>query len=338
MKHNIRIAYLDYLRGIAIIFVVMGHLIQYNLNGESATDCFNFIYSYHMGFFFFVSGCTATLSTNNYIWSNFFQFVKKRSIQLLVPFFVWGGITLLLNKQVGGADYVTNYLQILKYPDQSMWFLLFLFFMQLVFFVCCALSGNIKKKIIRTMIILLSVVGVAAIRILKGLFVEGYTWIFEDYYLLFCLGFFVQKMKWDSKLMKSLVFICFLLFVAVAPLFDFNQGGEYTMRMIKIVSSASFSVVLYYILVSTWNNISIRMSKLLAFLGTHTLEIYVTHYALAIMLVTPLIDVSMVNGIPLFFAVMAVSIPLCCLVIKISDVFKTIPLLAFLLYGKCNKQ
>jgi len=36
--------------------------------------------------------------------------------------------------------------------------------------------------------------------------------------------------------------------------------------------------------------------------------------------------------------VMAVSIPLCCLVIKISDVFKTIPLLAFLLYGKCNKQ
>ena len=91
IKEKRRIGYLDFLRGIAIILVVMGHFIQYNLEGISATKCFNFIYAFHMGFFFFISGCTIALSTNEIRWSYYLSFVKKKSIQLLVPFFIVGG-------------------------------------------------------------------------------------------------------------------------------------------------------------------------------------------------------------------------------------------------------
>ncbi len=83
--------YLDFLRGIAIITVVMGHIIQYNLYGDAATRCFNFIYSFHMGFFFFISGAVASLSVEKYTWKGFPHFFRKKSIQLLIPFFVWGG-------------------------------------------------------------------------------------------------------------------------------------------------------------------------------------------------------------------------------------------------------
>lgn len=92
---NNRIGYLDFLRGIAIITVVMGHIIQYNIKGEAAENCFNFIYSFHMGFFFFISGCTAALTAKKNVWTNTTSFIKKKGTTLLVPFFVWsmvGGV------------------------------------------------------------------------------------------------------------------------------------------------------------------------------------------------------------------------------------------------------
>ena len=47
---NNRLEYIDILRGFAIITVVMGHIIQYNIHGIAASACFDFIYSFHMFF------------------------------------------------------------------------------------------------------------------------------------------------------------------------------------------------------------------------------------------------------------------------------------------------
>lgn len=69
----------------------MGHIIQFNLKGEAAANSFNFIYSFHMGFFFFISGCTASLSMNKNKWNQMLPFLKKKTMQLLLPFMIWGG-------------------------------------------------------------------------------------------------------------------------------------------------------------------------------------------------------------------------------------------------------
>lgn len=45
-----RINYIDYMRGIAIILVVMGHLIQFN-GFPTSNPVFEFIYSFHMPLF-----------------------------------------------------------------------------------------------------------------------------------------------------------------------------------------------------------------------------------------------------------------------------------------------
>ena len=90
-----RIAYIDFLRGLAILFVIMGHIIQYNLYGESGRNCFDFIYSFHMGFFFFISGYVACISSYKYKFSYFLPFLRKKSVQLLLPFFTVGGAFIL---------------------------------------------------------------------------------------------------------------------------------------------------------------------------------------------------------------------------------------------------
>lgn len=50
MQQRQRIEYVDYMRGIAIILVVMGHLIQFN-GFPTSNPVFEFIYSFHMPLF-----------------------------------------------------------------------------------------------------------------------------------------------------------------------------------------------------------------------------------------------------------------------------------------------
>ena len=77
---NKRISYIDSLRGVAMILVVIGHLIQNNYSDAYHNSIFNVIYSIHMPLFFFISGCVAKryivitescLCENNSILSRF---------------------------------------------------------------------------------------------------------------------------------------------------------------------------------------------------------------------------------------------------------------------------
>ena len=60
-----RLVYLDSARGFAIILVVIGHLIQHNYATPFHNDIFEVVYSFHMPFFFFISGCSQYLSEMN---------------------------------------------------------------------------------------------------------------------------------------------------------------------------------------------------------------------------------------------------------------------------------
>lgn len=55
--NDLRISYIDQLKGIAILLVVLGHVIGYN----NCEDSFlwRFIYSFHMPLFMFISGYVA---------------------------------------------------------------------------------------------------------------------------------------------------------------------------------------------------------------------------------------------------------------------------------------
>lgn len=60
-----RIAYIDALRGFAILLVIVGHLIQFNYSSGIENPIFNIIYSFHMPLFFFISGCARSISESN---------------------------------------------------------------------------------------------------------------------------------------------------------------------------------------------------------------------------------------------------------------------------------
>lgn len=88
-KCNGRIQWIDIAKAIAIILMVVGHTSIPSI----ASD---FIYAFHMPLFFIASGWTT--NWNKY---SFCDFIKKRSISLLFPFFFYSVIVLFIHVHYG---------------------------------------------------------------------------------------------------------------------------------------------------------------------------------------------------------------------------------------------
>lgn len=134
---------LDFIKAFATILVILGHVIQFSNENFDESLLFKFIYSFHMPLFMFISGYLyfnanqATASKNK---------LKKRCETLLVPFFVWTVIsvsTSLIYSYCSGLEVLSSakemIIDIILYPDSSLWFLW-------VLFLCIILFEIIKGK------------------------------------------------------------------------------------------------------------------------------------------------------------------------------------------------
>ena len=119
-----RIYYLDNLKGLLIILVILGHAIQFTIPEYRDNLAFRLIYSFHMPLFFFISGYLA----NRGCYKS--GVIRKRAIQLLLPFVVWAIISPLLKQ--GTLD-LGRVLTAIEYPDNGLWFLYNLFVYSVIF-------------------------------------------------------------------------------------------------------------------------------------------------------------------------------------------------------------
>lgn len=88
MKDNlVKDANIIYMKAMAIILVVIGHtVIPFSIVNE-------YIYSFHVPLFFWVSGfCFKEVYLNN-----LFLFIKKRIVRLYLPYVIWGLVFLALH-------------------------------------------------------------------------------------------------------------------------------------------------------------------------------------------------------------------------------------------------
>ena len=86
-----RIGWIDSLRGIAMFFVIFGHAF-YRRNNKIR----NYIYSFHMPLFFFISGLTTKRSGMTLL-----QFLKKKCKDLLLPYLALNVFVFINNTSDG---------------------------------------------------------------------------------------------------------------------------------------------------------------------------------------------------------------------------------------------
>lgn len=119
-----RLLYLDALKGVLIILVILGHAIQGAYDDYQHNVAFRVIYSFHMPLFFLISGFLT------YKGQYDTQLVKKRFLQCIIPFISWAFLLPILKYGVYDLE---QSIEILIYPDNGLWFLYNLFFYCLVF-------------------------------------------------------------------------------------------------------------------------------------------------------------------------------------------------------------
>ncbi len=117
--------YLDVLKGLAILLVVLGHSLQtYVANGAFDQNVFfRIIYSFHMPLFMFLAGAAAAYSLRPMNW----EFIQRKFYMLVIPFVAWYLLGYALFETYKTITFKTYIHQLVLSPDHGLWFLWVLF-------------------------------------------------------------------------------------------------------------------------------------------------------------------------------------------------------------------
>lgn len=163
---NKRIEYLDTAKGILILLVIFGHLYKINIiNFEDVSvkvpiyyNIREWIYTFHVPAFFIITGLL--LNNDKLIDSSFIEFLKKKIKSLLIPYVILEIIAAIVQMFLHGSEYFNikdalYALIILRNPTIVNWFVLALFFSELLFWCCL----KTKRKWYLVLFIMYSILG-----------------------------------------------------------------------------------------------------------------------------------------------------------------------------------
>lgn len=342
---NQRDVTVDIAKGVAILFVVIGHLLQYNTVDASNGVCFYWIYSFHMPLFMLLSGYVATFSRDKI--KDFHSFVSKKAVRLLLPYAFWSFvINPWILKGLRGTELFSRVVDVLLLPGLGVWFLIILFFIQCYYFFFVKMSNLLHSKysclvsdsiaLILTIIylvilskIITFLIGVHCLHInLEG--VKSYLSI--RYVLSFMAGYFINK-HFQHFLYHPLTLVIGLaVFVWLSPTFIFGVSSVSLQLTISLAASVCLlnlsKIVSNYFLDSF-------LAKKLVFIGQCTLQIYVTHGIFIHVLADGMmIDNHFLQPVWQFIIAAIMSFLIIMISIGVSEVLNQNRYMGLFLYGK----
>lgn len=157
-----RLAYFDQMKGLAIILVVIGHVMQFSF-GYKTSDVVDMLGVFHMPIFFYISGYfmyKVMPSTKEMFIS-----LCKRSLTLVVPFFVFSALWCVFSR--------SNYISMILSGGERYWFLWVLFLISFFFIAYGYVLQKIRKE---WLYILLWIAPYCMIMIAKVKGIGGVIW------------------------------------------------------------------------------------------------------------------------------------------------------------------
>lgn len=291
-NNKVRNSYIDIIKGILIILVVLGHSIQWNLKSEFDNNfIFRFIYSFHMPLFILISGYIygyVDVNKNKIIY-----YFNKNIKRLLLPFISWYILSYIFNlsyKNISFFDYIKK---LILSPDNGLWFLWIIFSFKMLFFIIERISIKIfnKKIIIDKLIVWLLLIIMSKVSPIEILGIS----LLNKYYLYFILGYILNKKELLSNifnLSKTIYLISIFGFVLLSSQWYRVQPPIILMKFRWYLNNKIFigMEVIYQLLIVILALISmiglIRyivkkssfIMNILIMLGENTLAIYAAHY------------------------------------------------------------
>lgn len=270
---NNRDTFLDFCKGIAIFLVVLGHVLEKSMH--QMNNLYDFIYLFHMPFFFMLSGYLAWRVKRFDI-----PFFKKKARTLLLPCIVVGLLFTMIN---GGYDAF-----VFSEFHNGYWFLWSLFCIWCLFALVKWFISlcRIKNILIEIGILLLPffLIKVGGQYLLSpninGCLSIGFTGAFCRFFIMgYLIGKYDNIKKWlQNKTVNNVGMIGFVLMFLISYFVDLVHIGPFTIVQILLcLSFLCFLRILY-------NKLFNRICKRIEIYGCRSLDIYVFHYFVLLLL------------------------------------------------------
>lgn len=329
-----RIVYIDRLKGFGIFLVVLGHLIQNNvINGTSHT-LFNVIYSFHMPFFFFLSGYVAYKTTKIDSIKSIPFYIKNKAIALLIPMLSWPLIHkyFFTNSNDYSLDSIGN-LILSEIANPGLWFLKMLFEIFVIYSMFHVISTFLNSRKTITIDLLLITSSYLLFGFILYVTKDRGIITFILNYSFFMAGVFLSKFNLVLKIIENKYIASFgtLIFMLIVGHYVFLQSDLQLMKALKII--ISFAAIVSFYTVFKKMELPVWLDAFICKLGQNSLLIYVTHFSFFSILGSNLLLAKEISIPLLLLIIVPVSIVLMSFCIAIGSIISVFPFLNFLFYG-----
>jgi fucose 4-O-acetylase-like acetyltransferase len=275
--HRVRDIYIDALKGLTILLVILAHALQRSLPDAPSNMYFNSIQAFHMPLFMFLSGYILYVNkpTYNINW------MTRKFQRLIIPFFAWIIIFYYAsNFSFTGLEPYVDYsgsltdsiIRDVMQPGNGLWFLWVLF----IFYVMVAGAAKSGKPYLFGCCVLVTLAALTAVNF--NLFGMSYVRL----HLIFFVSGYIFSMyrtNINSYLnLKSNV---------IGKKFYFGLpliSSSYTHRVAEFAVTLASHILLAFVGIAfTWVSMKVilvripKIQRQLAWIGGITLEIYASH-------------------------------------------------------------
>lgn len=281
-EHN---STLDVAKGIAIILVVLGHSFPSNIfNDNTIIDLtakliYDFVYSFHMPTFFAISGYLFYGSCYLHRRGT----VKKKAMRLLIPYISFSFIYIPLRAfafSMANSEFGNQHWKIIFgiSPNGGVWYLytLFIFMMVTFYFIK---KQQIKYFLFTALILSITFqLGFPFSKIIHD--VAPRLLDFFRFYCYFLLGLFVRTNKTleEGISKKRIIYWGMLLFIILFILIE-----AFSLSLLTV------PIAIIGIFLTIQISIKLKHSTILSRLGVNSMDIYLLHGPIMVLLRTLLI-------------------------------------------------
>ena len=273
MNSRKRDAYMDYLKGIAIVAVIVGHSLDNII--PQGNMLFNLVYSFHMPLLMFVSAYIEEQNREKYAMKEW-QMLIKRVGRLLIPYVSWNVMYDVISGQIWEVNIKDFVLLLLGYNQGRLWFFPVLYGFKVLHFLYWMIKRKwgYKSNLIQDIFIcgLFEVITVLFALLTKNRLIINM--------LSYAIPYFFAVIIVDNEGLQKvinkewIISLAWLIYFILFQKFSF-YNMHWTTQVIRIGLSVCV-IILCYRFREKWRETD-YFSKMLCIFGSNSLAIYVLH-------------------------------------------------------------
>lgn len=212
--------FVDIMRGIAMLMVVLGHTMTGCTVDSQKSFLFNIIWSLQMPLFILISGYVTKYSRAICNGTDLWKYVKRRTVSYMLPWAVW---SFLIRGLLFGQTAFWDIKNLLWNMDSGYWFLVTIWTISMVFGAasylaeCFGKSGEMRKQTVLLLCYLAGMILLVGIGMIMGIsfFAIKLTLYYMPFYYAGYLYGQIDDKLMSTKQGKTVVDCCIALCFAI---------------------------------------------------------------------------------------------------------------------------